>query len=103
MLAFESKDKADNYELDGRLSVTVNPCQSELDRINIATLNISNIDGRIRQLHNAPESTANEAEISRREAQLLAENAKLNTAKEAFQQCLMGGPAGLVQSRQTSD
>ena len=102
-LAFESKDKTASYELDGHLSVTVNPCQSELDRVNIATHNISNIDGRIRQLHNAPESTANEAELSRLQAQLLAENAKLNTAKEAFQQCLMGGPAGLVQSRQTSD
>ncbi|HEY3263095.1 MAG TPA: hypothetical protein VGJ95_22965 [Pseudonocardiaceae bacterium] len=87
-LRFESDDTTNNYELDGQLSVTINLCQDELDRVNIAEHTIANIKGRIRQLHNAPESPRNEDEIARLQAALVAENAKLKAARKAHRLCL---------------
>jgi hypothetical protein len=86
-LHFTSDDGKNDYELDGRLSAIVNPCQAELDRINIANHTIVNIKGALKQLHNQPESTQTEAQIELLEAELLAENAELKAAQQAFQAC----------------
>jgi hypothetical protein len=99
-LHFASDDGKNEYELDGRLTAIVNPCQAELDRINIALHTIENIKGALKQLHNQPEGPANEKKIEQLEAELLAENAELKAAQQAFQACsdhmqdLTGGATG---------
>ena len=87
-LHFTSDDGNNDYELDGRLSAIVNPCQAELDRVNIANHTIENIKDALRQLHNQPENPRTEAKIEQLEADLLAENAELKAAQQAFQACV---------------
>ena len=86
-LHFASDDGKNDYELDGRLTAIVNPCQAELDRVNIANHNIDNIKGALKQLHNQPESPQNEKKIEELEAELLVEQAELRAAQQAYQEC----------------
>jgi len=87
-LHFASDDGKNDYELDGRFTAIVNPCQSELDRVNIANTTIENIVGALKQLNNQPEGHQSEAQIEKLEAELFAENAELKAARLAFEGCV---------------
>jgi hypothetical protein len=86
-LHFVGEDGKNDYELDGRLTAFVNPCQAELDRINIATRTIENIEGALKQERSKQEGKQDETKIEAMEADLLAERAKLKAARTAFDAC----------------
>jgi hypothetical protein len=80
-------DVIDDFQLDAKLTVTADPCESELTRVRAGQQTIENIRGALKQLSNQPESSKVEKEIEELENELVVKKANLAQAQNDLAQC----------------
>jgi hypothetical protein len=103
-LAFHAKPpETDNFQLDGQLVVSDDPCESELVAIRETQTAIANIRGRLKQLENGQggNPAEREKEIEALLEQVEAQEEKLAAEQAALAQCQQqtgGSPPGPAQS-----
>jgi hypothetical protein len=94
-LAFHAKmPESDQYQLEGQLLISADPCEDELVAIKQTQSAIANIRGRLKQLENESgggNPAQREQEIEELLDQLQAQQTKLNAEETALAQCQQQG------------
>jgi hypothetical protein len=78
---------ARDYQVDGELVVTANPCEDQIARVRLFQRAIENIQGALRQGASAPEGPGTEKRIEKLQKDLAAQSRLLATAKAELEDC----------------